>query len=254
VDLNGKVAVITGGASGVGAATAQRLAELGAVIVVADVDDRRGEQLTGELGERHLYRHLDVGDLQGWGQLLEEVTREAGGVDIVHLNAGVMTRPAGSPALDDPMTSFTESAYRRMTAVNVDGVVFGIMAALPHLEARGGGDIVVTASTAGLTPLAVDPLYALSKHALVGLVRSLGPTLEARGVRVNAVCPGGIDTAIVPPDLRARGTFSPPSYIADVVVEILESNESGVVWVAPGESVGAWRVDPHDLTPSPQQA
>jgi NAD(P)-dependent dehydrogenase (short-subunit alcohol dehydrogenase family) len=202
MDLTDKVALITGGASGIGAATARRLADLGATVVVTDVDDTRGEHVVGELGAGHRYRHLDVASLEAWRQLVEEVERDLGGLAILHLNAGIMTRPPGAAALDDPMTSFTEAGYRRVMGVNVDGVVYGSMAAIPVLERGGGGDIVVTASEAGLTPLALDPLYSTSKHAVVGLVRSLGAALEGRDVRVNCVCPGGVDTGIVPPDLR----------------------------------------------------
>jgi NAD(P)-dependent dehydrogenase (short-subunit alcohol dehydrogenase family) len=249
MDLTGKVAVITGGASGIGAATAQRLAALGATTVVADVDDERGEEVARELGEAHRYRHLDVSDLDGWRRLLDEIASELGGLDIVHLNAGVMATAVGAPTIDDPAALLSEQGYQRVKTVNVDGVVFGIMAALPHLEAKGGGDIVVTASEAGLTPLTIDPLYSLSKHAVVGLVRSLGPALSSRSVRVNCVCPGGIDTAIVPADMRARGNFSPPSYIADVVVQILESGDTGTVWVAKGQELGSWMVEAPKLVP-----
>jgi hypothetical protein len=135
----------------------------------------------------------------------------------VYLNAGLMARPPSEP-LHDPVATLTESTYRKVTSVNVDGVVLGIIESLPHLEARGGGDILVTASMAGLVPFLPDPLYALSKHALVGLVRSLGPSLVSRSIRLNAICPGGIDTAIVPDQLRPQVNLSPPSYIADVVV------------------------------------
>jgi len=126
--------------------------------------------------------------------------------------------------------------------VNTDGVAYGIMAALPALAE--GGRIVVTASVAGLGPLVIDPTYAASKHALVGLVRSLAPTLAARGIGIDAICPGGVDTAIVPRDLREGRTpaaFAPASYIADAVVTVLGHGLPGGIWVAYSEATGVVR-------------
>lgn len=247
MDFQGKVALITGGASGIGAATARRLAELGGIVVIVDVDDARGEGLVAELGAGHRYRHLDVAELDGWRALLSELEDDVGPVDIFHLNAGIMSRPSGAPALDDPIASaFTEAAYRRVMAVNVDGVVLGILAALPHLEDRRA-DIVVTVSA--LNGAAPDPIYGLSKIALVGLVWGLAPTLAARSVRLNAICPGVTDTSIVAPDIHqlVGDAINPPSYVANAVVAILESDSTGVVWYAPGPSLGLWRVAPPAL-------
>ena len=241
--FEGKVALVTGGASGIGAATARRLAELGATVVIVDVDDAPGKEVAATLGGAHRYEHLDVSDPEGWRALLGAV----GQVDILHLNAGIMSRSATAPALDDPLTSaFTEEAYRRVMAVNVDGVVLAILAALPHLEGRGA-DIVVTVSA--LTGAAPDPIYGLSKLALVGLVWGLAPSLAARGVRINAICPGLTDTALISEDIRelVGDAMNPPSYVADGVVSILESATNGVVWYAAGPSLGLWRVDPPSL-------
>lgn len=233
MDLTGKVAIVTGAANGMGAATSERLATLGATVVGVDVDDERGEKLFASLGAPHFYRHLDVGDLQEWKRTLDAVVDDVGGFDIVHLNAGVMLRPNGTPAFDDPMEWWTEAAYRRIMRVNVDGVAFGVIASAPHLERRGGGSIVVTSSLAGVTPLPIDPVYSMTKHGLVGLVRSLVAPLANKNITINAVLPGGVDTDIVPPDLRTvMPSWSPPSFIADVVVSILESGQSGELWLA----------------------
>lgn len=239
MDLTGKVAVITGAANGMGKATAQRLARLGATVIGVDVDDDRGQQVFAELGEPHGYRHLDVGDLLQWEETLAEIVATQGGIDVLHLNAGVMLRPNGSPAFDDPMQWWTEERYRRVMRVNVDGVAFGVVASVPHFEQRGGGSIVVTSSLAGLTPLPIDPVYSMTKHALVGLVRSLVMPLASRNINVNAICPGGIDTDIVPPDLRAISSeWAPASFIADVVVSVLESGDSGQLWLALSDRPG----------------
>lgn len=254
MDLTGKVAVVTGAANGMGEATSERLAGLGATVVGVDVDDDRGEKVFAGLGAPHRYRHLDVGDLQQWEQLLAEVAEDLGGIDIVHLNAGVMLRPNGTPAFDDPMQWWTEAGYRRIMRVNVDGVAFGVMASVPHLEARGGGSIVVTSSMAGVTPLPIDPVYSMTKHGLVGLVVSLVGPLASRGININAILPGGIDTNIVPPDLRSIAPkWNPPSFIADVVVSVLESGESGQLWLALSDGPGGvtrYEFAPVDMTPA----
>jgi NAD(P)-dependent dehydrogenase (short-subunit alcohol dehydrogenase family) len=185
---------------------------------------------------------LDVRRMDAWETVLGEAVANHGRLDIVHLNAGVMTRPTGAPLYDDPVPWLTPEGYEKVVAVNIDGVVYGLLAAIPFLEASGGGDIVVTASISGLMEQPSDPFYALSKHAVVGLVRGAGPALASRNIRVNAVCPGGIDTNIVPPDLKASGrmVFSPPSYLADAVVTVLTSGGNGEIWVAFGVGHEPW--------------
>jgi len=247
MELDGRVALITGGASGMGAATAVRLAGLGASVVVTDIDGAGAEKVAAGLDGpgRHQGITLDVAETRSWAEVVGAVQGSHGRLDVVHLNAGLMTRPPDAP-FGEVRDWLTEAGYRRVMRVNVDGVVLGLLAVLPVLEAGGGGDVVVTASTAGLGPLDFDPFYAASKHAVVGLVRSLGG-LAARNVRVNAICPGGIDTAIVPDQLRPHVSLSPPSYIADVVVDVLESGAGGRIWVARGESYGVWTIEAPSL-------
>ncbi len=239
MDLTGKTAVVTGASNGMGEATSRRLAERGVTVIGLDVDDDRGTKVFADLGAPHEYRHLDVGNLQEWESVLAGIAADHGGFDIVHLNAGVMLRPNGTPTFDDPLEWLTEAGYRRIMRVNIDGVVFGIMAAVPHLQARGGGSIVVTSSLAGVTPLPIDPIYSMTKHGLVGLVRSIVPPLASRDITINAVLPGGVDTNIVPPDLKSMmPSWNPPSFIADVIVQILESGESGQLMLALADKPG----------------
>lgn len=239
MDLTGKVAVVTGAANGMGEATSQRLAGLGAKVIGLDVDDERGGKVFAELGAPHEYRHLDVGDLAQWESALGGVVADHGGIDIVHLNAGVMLRPNGTPTFDDPFDWLNEAGYRRIMRVNMDGVVFGMIAAVPRLQARGGGSIVITSSLAGVTPLPIDPIYSMTKHGLVGLVRSSIAPLASRNITINAVLPGGVDTNIVPPDLKSMvPNWNPPSFIANVIVQILESGESGQLWLALADKPG----------------
>ena len=123
--------------------------------------------------------------------------------------------------------------------VNVDGVVFGLHALLPLLEP--GAAIVVTASLAGITPYSVDPLYAMSKHAVAGLVRSLGPTLKKRDIKINAICPGGIDTAIIPEAQRtADAVFMSPEHVATEVIGLMDEEETGKTWAKVSESKPAF--------------
>ena len=136
----------------------------------------------------------------------------------MHLNAGVAT---GCGVGDD----FDLARYRRAMGANLDGVVFGVHAALPALRRRGGGAIVATASLAGLTGVPYDPLYAANKHAVVGLVRSLAPLAE-EGIRVNAVCPGFAESRDHRPDPRraaraAALAIIPAETVAGVVLDLL---------------------------------
>jgi NAD(P)-dependent dehydrogenase (short-subunit alcohol dehydrogenase family) len=186
-NLDGKVAIVTGGASGIGAGVARRLAAGGAHVLVADVDDELGEAVAGEIGGRYL--HTDVRqpeDSQAAVALAEDTW---GGLDLIHLNAGVTT----GTRIDD----FDVVAYRRAMGVNLDGVVFGTAAAVPALHRRGGGTIIATASMAGIHPMMGDPFYSANKHAVVGFCRSLGRQLWMAGIWVNAICPSFTDTPIL---------------------------------------------------------
>ena len=181
------VALVTGGASGIGAAVARRLAARGSTVVVADVAPA-GEAVAEEVGGTFV--SCDVRRLDASEEAVATAVARYGGLDLAFLNAGVAT---GMGMGDD----FDEARYRTVMGVNLDGVVFGAVAALPALAARGGGDIVATASLAGLVGVPVDPLYAATKHAVVGLVRSLGDTYAPQGVRVNALCPGFAATPLI---------------------------------------------------------
>jgi len=237
--FDGRVAVISGAASGIGAATARRLAADGATVVVADVDLTGAQQVAAETGGTAV--RLDVTSHGEWEQVLADVVRQHGRLDIVHLNAGVMTPPTGAALGDDPVRWLTPDAYERVTRINIDGVTFGLMAALPHLERAGGGDIVMTASIAGMVAFPGDAFYAMTKHAVNGLARSLGPALESRNIRVNAVCPGPMNTKILPADMnRLANRISEPSYIADTIVTILTSGGTGECWVAYAEGKRPW--------------
>jgi NAD(P)-dependent dehydrogenase (short-subunit alcohol dehydrogenase family) len=231
--LEGTTAIVTGAASGIGRATSRLLAEEGCRVIVADIDADGGAAVADEIGGE--FRALDTSDPAAWDEVMEAV----GGVDIAYLNAGVTTLPPGT-GLSDPegnhITQLLEQHYRRAVGVNIDGVVFGARAVVPGMIARGGGVIVATSSLAGLIGFPPDPIYAATKHAVIGLVRSLGPQLAPAGVSVHAVCPGITDTNIVADSakdqLRAAGfPLIPPEQIAAAVLQAIRSDETGAAWV-----------------------
>jgi NAD(P)-dependent dehydrogenase (short-subunit alcohol dehydrogenase family) len=223
--LAGKVALVTGGAGGLGAATIDVLAAAGATVVVADVDVEGGEAVARRVGG-HFVR-TDVTDLDANRAAVAFAVERCGGLDLVHLNAGI----ASFCGLGE---DFDPEHYRRAIGVNLDGVVFGVHAALPALKARGGGAIVATASLAGLTGVPIDPVYAANKHAVVGLVRSLGPALAADGIRVNAICPGFAESAIVDPirELLAEQGLKiiPAPAVAAAAMTLFEGDMTGECW------------------------
>ncbi len=215
-------ALITGGASGFGAEVARQLVRRGDRVVLVDVDDAGGQAVAEELGAEYL--HGDVSDLE---QVLATTARAEellGGLDLVFLNAGIST---GCGVDED----FDLLKYRRAMGINLDGVVFGLHAALPALRRRGGGSIVATASMAGLTGTSFDPAYGANKHAVVGLVRAVGPTYAPQGITVNAFCPGFAETRIIT-DIRGVLEQSgvpiiPVDVAGRAVLTAFDSAESG---------------------------
>jgi NAD(P)-dependent dehydrogenase (short-subunit alcohol dehydrogenase family) len=226
MDLTGRVALVTGGASGIGAGVCRMLASAGAHVVVCDIDHAGASAVADEIGGMAM--RCDVSVLADNQAAVTAAAQVHGGLDVVVLNAGV-----DSVALT--FDRFDEVAYRRAMGVNLDGVVFGLAAALPELTARGGGRVVVLASLAGLAPVPMDPVYAANKAAVVNLVRSLGPGLAARGIVVNAVCPGFTDTAIVDPVRGMLESMRMPLMSVDDVVTavatVLGSGSSGQAWL-----------------------
>lgn len=183
-----KTALITGGASGFGAEVARQLARRGDDVVLLDVDVEGGTRVADELGGTFL--RCDVSDFDDVMATTAEAEKAYGGIDLFFLNAGIST---GCGVDQD----FDLAKYRRAMAINVDGVVFGVHAALPVLRRRGGGAIVCTASMAGLTAVPFDPIYGANKHAVVGLVRGMGPVLAPQNITINAFCPGFAETKII---------------------------------------------------------
>ena len=234
--LDDKVAVITGGSSGIGLATTKLFLSEGARVVIVDL-----QPPTESLGDdTTTFVAADVGDPDAWRGVVDAAEAAFGGVDIAYLNAGVTTGEAD-------ITSVTDDQYRRIMRANVDGVVFGARAVAPAIEKRGGGAVVATASLAGLISFPIDPIYTLTKHAVVGLVRSLANQLEARGITINAVCPGIVRTPLVGDDavagLEAAGfPLMPPEQIAAAVFMCATGKETGQAYVCqPGREPVPYR-------------
>jgi NAD(P)-dependent dehydrogenase (short-subunit alcohol dehydrogenase family) len=195
-------ALVTGGASGIGAAAVAALEAEGCDVLSLDL-------ATG----------FDVADAEGW--------EEIGAVDFAFLNAGVATGVGDVAELDD-------GRYRRALGANIDGVVFGTRRMAQVMEP--GSAIVATASLAGLAAMPFDPIYTLTKYAVVGFVRAVAPQLLERGITINAVCPGFADTPIVNAELRAWiAEQSIPMLTAETVADAAftaaRSGETGRAWV-----------------------
>jgi NAD(P)-dependent dehydrogenase (short-subunit alcohol dehydrogenase family) len=237
VELRDKVALVTGGASGLGRATAVALAEAGAEVVVADVDEAGAREVAARVGGHAVA--CDVSDLEANRAMAQFVVDTCGGLDIAYLNAGVTT---GCGLGED----FDLARYRRANGANLDGVVFGTHAVLPALKARRGGAIVATASLAGLTGVPMDPLYAANKHAVVGLARSLGDALAGDNITYNAICPAFAESRIVDP-LReylaeAGVALIPAEVVAQTVLAIIAGGATGEAWfVQPGREPAPFR-------------
>ena len=217
--LDGAVALVTGGGSGIGLALVRRLAAGGARVVVADLAPEQAAQEVGGLAVA-----CDVRDPAASEAAVAQAESAYGGLDVVFLNAGVAQQTASWDDLD-------VEAYRRTVGVNVDGVVFGVRAALPALRRRGGGALVATASLAGLAPSPATPLYGLSKAAVVGFVRSFAPPLAPEGITLNAVCPGFVDTPLLD-GIRSR--FDENGFPLMTAPEVAEA----AVDLALGEATG----------------
>lgn len=235
MDLAGKIAMVTGGARGLGAACASALAKRGAKVFVADLDDMEATDSTQPMDKMRGSLRMDVSSPDDWSRTLGRIVEAEGRLDILHLNAGVVSRPFGAAMAklfeDEPLDWVSTESYDKVMSVNVAGVVNGIVAALPQLR-QSQGSIVITGSDAGVMPFPLDPLYAMSKHAVVGLTRSLGPVLEKQAISIAAVCPTGVDTRMIPAELRTgQLRLTNPSFVAGIVCEAIEADCHGEVWV-----------------------
>lgn len=226
--LDGKHVLVTGGASGIGKACAERYRAEGATVYVTDIAPTSSDQI-----------RLDVSNPDEW----TEVVASLPPLDVVHLNAGITT-PGRALTSESPLplSDVTDDAYRTIIGVNLDGVFFGVRAVLPRMAEAGGGDIVVTASMAGLGGMPGDVAYTATKHAVVGLVKSLGASLGAHGVCISALCPGFVDTPLVPPDAQQFISelgmpVIPASRVAEAAMQAISERVNGSQWMVWGDTI-----------------
>ena len=222
--LAGRVVLVTGGSSGIGKACAGRYRAEGATVFVADLHPRSSDELA-----------LDVGDSAAWAALVASLPP----LDVVHLNAGIITpgRKIGeAPVL--PLSDVTDDAYRSTMGANVDGVFFGARAVLASMAERGHGDIIVTASIAGLSGMGGDVVYTTTKHAVVGLVKALGSSMVQQGVDIciSALCPGFVDTPLIAGTVKELVTaigvpIIEPDRVAEAAMQILAARSNGSQWI-----------------------
>ena len=188
IDLRGKIAIVTGGCSGIGRGTVKVLHRAGAQVACVDVQDEKGHALAEELGDRVFYVHADVTSESEIAAAFQRVTERCGGIDVLFNNAGT-AEPLGSDPFD---LAIFEGAQRLL----VHSVVLGMKYAVPSMVARGGGSIVNTASIAGLQAGYGPFAYSVAKGAVVHLSRVAAAALAKDAIRVNAICPGLIPTSI----------------------------------------------------------
>ncbi len=234
MEIRGKAALVTGGASGIGRACALRLGREGARVAVVDLDQEGGEATAAairEAGGEAVFIEADVGTPEGVALAFARAVAALGRLDIVVNNAGIMTG-------DTP--GWPDAPSRRLLqvlSVNAGGVVMGTREAIAAFRKHGEGGVVVnTASIAGLGPLPFDPVYAASKAAVIHFTKSCAMLGELEGIRVNAVAPGMVDTPIIAktgdgtkpaawlePTL-AEATLLEPERIADEVTAIIRDD------------------------------
>lgn len=235
MELQQKVAVITGAASGIGRATAERLAGGGAAVVVADINGGGAQETVARItrsGGRAIAVQVDVAKLADAHRMLAAAEQEFGGLDILCNNAGVNTGEVFSAA--------SIEQWQRVIDVNLRAVLLGTHLAIPLLRKRGGGVIVHTASLAGIVGFPFDAVYAATKAAVVMFTHT-SELLAAEGIRVNCICPGLVDTPMLN---RGGGSFqlpdgipmSQPEDIADGIIQLItdDSIAGRALQLAPG--------------------
>jgi NAD(P)-dependent dehydrogenase (short-subunit alcohol dehydrogenase family) len=221
----GSVALITGGTGGFGRALATKLRALDVTVVLTDLDSQRNRSVAADLGCPFL--PLDVTDRAANQAVVARIEAEHGRLDAAYLNAGI------SAAASDDDLDLEE--FMRVVDIDLFGVVYGVQAARPAIKRAGGGAIVVTASLAGLAPMAGDPAYSVAKGGAIAFVRSMAPRLSAEGTTISAICPGFADTAIIDP---IREEFDKAGFpvltadeVADAMVMAWTSAEPGAAYV-----------------------
>jgi NAD(P)-dependent dehydrogenase (short-subunit alcohol dehydrogenase family) len=232
--LSGKVAVVTGGAGGIGRETARRFAEEDARVCIADLADEPGQEAASEI--EGLYVHADVTDEGDVERMYRETAERFGGIDVLFNNAGI------SPPDDDSILETGLEAWERVQNVNLKSVYLCCKYGIPYLLERGGGSIINTASFVAVMGAATSQIsYTASKGGVLALSRELGVEFARRGIRVNALCPGPVNTPLLqelyskdPEQAQRRlvhlpmGRFAEATEIANAVLFLASDDASYV--------------------------
>lgn len=228
VSIEGKVAAITGGASGIGLACAKAMAEAGARVAVVDRDEEGLAKACAEIGAKAFPVRIDLLDPKSVATMLPQIIDKAGKLDILHANAGAYI--GGDAATGDP------DAWDRMLNLNINAAFRTVHAVLPYMIERKHGDILMTSSVAGVVPVMVEPIYTASKHAVQAFVHTVRRQVAKHDVRVGAVQPGPVITALLKdwvPErlaaLKAAGGLIEPEEVADAVIFMLTRPRNVIV-------------------------
>ncbi|WP_375449962.1 SDR family oxidoreductase [uncultured Devosia sp.] len=215
-DLTGRVAAITGAASGIGLECAKALLAAGARVALVDRDEARLRVICTELGEQALPVVVDLTNAGSVATMLPQILSQTGQLDIFHANAGSYV--GGPIAEGDP------DQWDRMLNLNINAAFRSVHAVLPHMIERKSGDIIMTSSIAGLVPVAWEPIYTASKHAIQAFVHTVRRQVAPHGIRVGAIAPGPVVTALIsdwPKEkldaAMAAGDLMEPSEVAAAV-------------------------------------
>ncbi|MGH3644962.1 MAG: SDR family NAD(P)-dependent oxidoreductase [Mycobacterium sp.] len=195
--LEGKVAIVTGAGSGIGRASATLLAERGARVVVADLDQAGGKETVGAIGGSAIFVPVDVADEDSVNELIRQTLSTYGRLDIAHNNAGINL--GGNEVADS-----TKTDWDRVIAVNLTGTFLAVRAEIPAMLATGGGSIINMSSVAGATAQIGQVAYITSKHGVIGITKAAAVEYSGRGIRVNALMPGTTNTTMVQDIIRAN--------------------------------------------------
>ena len=219
-ELDGKIAVITGAASGIGLASAEAMMRVGATVVMVDRNEAALSGLVSKWGGKAIAQVTDLLDVESCAAMIPEILKTTGRIDILYCNAGVYI--GGNLVDTDAVT------IDRMLNLNVNAVIKNVHAVLPHMIARGSGDILVTCSMAGHSMIKHEPVYSASKYAISCFTQTTRRQVNRHGVRVSQVSPGPVASALLadwPPErlqaAKDAGAIIDPSEVAEAVLFIL---------------------------------
>lgn len=227
-ELKGKVAAITGAASGIGLACAKAMLDAGAKVVLIDRAEDRLRALCTELGPNAFPLVIDLMDPASVDTMLDGIISQAGGLDIFHANAGAY--------IGGPLVEGDPNAWDRMLNLNINAAFRSVHAVLGHMIAQKSGDILMTSSVAGVVPVIWEPIYTASKHAVQAFTHTVRRQVSEHGVRVGAVLPGPVVTALLDDwpqakmdEALANGSLMQPKEVADCVVFMLSRPRNVVI-------------------------